>query len=382
MRAFPPRAAGIILAAARISHALAKRFRKALREAKSVVERGGYWEEPAVLDRLEGADPAGPRDYADRGLCLAGARRYDAAVADFEAAVSGGVEDSEVYYVMAVSCAALGERGKALRALRRSVSISPGWDNAVYALCWELELAGRYGEALAELRRYKRLTGANLAWNRHIYQHWGRIRGRQGKWRLAYASFVRATWLRKPGNDEPEAVRQKYRMITDLRRKAKKRDPADPRSFWLLAAGLINAGWYELAVDVMYTAARMRPNPEAYQNVGHLYRKGWRSADAIDAYLDGIGTLSGSVPPSELATLYEHLVITLIHSGRMREALKYCEEAASLGISGSKIRSFPKFARENPDEIAGSDPVSMGHTAPHYESYITESRKAELLAGH
>ena len=80
MRAFPPRAAGIILAAARISHALAKRFRKALREAKSVVERGGYWEEPAVLDRLEGADPAGPRDYADRGLCLAGARRYDAAV--------------------------------------------------------------------------------------------------------------------------------------------------------------------------------------------------------------------------------------------------------------------------------------------------------------
>ena len=106
----------------------------------------------------------------------------------------------------------------------------------MYALCWELELAGRYGEALAELRRYKRLTGANLAWNRHIYQHWGQDTRPAGQVEAGpYASFVRATWLRKPGNDEPEAVRQKYRTITDLRRKAKKRDPRRPPL--VLAAG-------------------------------------------------------------------------------------------------------------------------------------------------
>ncbi len=48
-------------------------------------------------------------------------------------------------------------------------------------MCWELEQADRYGEALAELRRYKRFAGADLARNRRIYQHWGRICGQQGK---------------------------------------------------------------------------------------------------------------------------------------------------------------------------------------------------------
>ena len=348
---------------------MAEPFREALREAKNIYKRGDFRDLPDVLDRLEGMDPAGPRDRADRGLQLAGSHRYDAAVADFKAAVSGGVEDPEVYYALASSSSALGSRGAAIRALRRAVSLRPGWDDAVYALCWELEKAGRYGEALAELRRYKRRTGADLARNRHIYHHWGRIRGRQGKWKLAYAGFVRAVWLRKPGPNASEAVRRQYRRITDLRRKARKWDPADPRSFWLLTGGLINAGWDDLAVDVMYTAARMRPDAEAYQNVGHMYRQKLRFADAVDAYLDGIGTLTGSVRPSELATLYEHLVTTLINASRMREALKYCEEAASLRIGGSKIRSFPKFARKNPDQIAGSDPVSGGHTAPYYGLY-------------
>ena len=158
----------------------------------------------------------------------------------------------------------------------------------MYALCWELELAGRYGEALAELRMYKRLTGACLDANHDIYQHWGRIRGRQGKWRLAYAGFVRAVWMRKPDPDDSEVVRRNYRRMTEMRRAAKKRDHADPRSFWLLAAGLHQAGWTELAVDVMYTAARMRPVADAYRNVGEMYEQAFRFPDAVDAYIDGI----------------------------------------------------------------------------------------------
>ena len=160
---------------------MAERFRKTLRKARNLRTRPGHRGLSGVLDELEAMDPPSPRDRADRGIQLAKDHRYHEAMADFEAAVSGGVEDPEVYYVMAVSRAALGERGKALGALRRAVSLLPGWEDAVYALCWELELAGRYGEALAELRRYKRLTGADLESNRRIYQHWGRIRGQAGE---------------------------------------------------------------------------------------------------------------------------------------------------------------------------------------------------------
>ena len=333
-----------------------------------------------VLDGLEAMDPPSTRDRADRGIQLAKDHRYREAVADFGEAVSGGVEDPEVYYVMAVSCAALGERGKALKALRKAVSLLPGWEDAVYALCWELELAGRYGEALAELRRYKRLTGANLAWNRHIYQHWGRIRGRQGKWRLAYASFVRAVWMRKPDPGDSEEVRRNYRRTAEMRRAAKKRDPTDPRSFWLLAAGLHQAGRYELAVDVMYTAARRRPVADAYRNVGEMYEQAFRFPDAVDAYIDGIRTLSGSVPPSELAGLYEGLVVVLFASGRWQEGLQYGEEASSLGIAGSEIRLRCESVRDDPDR-EDHDPISMGQTTPHYESYITEAERARLEAG-
>ncbi len=333
-----------------------------------------------VLDGLEAMDPPSTRDRADRGIQLAKDHRYREAVADFGEAVSGGVEDPEVYYVMAVSCAALGERGKALKALRKAVSLLPGWEDAVYALCWELELAGRYGEALAELRMYKRLTGANITRNRDIYRHWGRIRGRQGKWRLAYASFVRAVWMRKPDPGDSEEVRRNYRRTAEMRRAAKKRDPTDPRSFWLLAAGLHQAGRYELAVDVMYTAARRRPVADAYRNVGEMYEQAFRFPDAVDAYIDGIRTLSGSVPPSELAGLYEGLVIVLFASGRRQEGLQYGEEASSLGIAGSEIRLRCESVRDDPDR-EDHDPISMGQTTPHYESYITEAERARLEAG-
>ncbi len=100
---------------------MTKRFRKALRNAKRFVDRGDVWEGSGALDRLEDTDPASPRDHADRGLLLAGAHRYDATVADFEAAVSGGVEDPQAHYALAASSSALGKRGAAIRALRSAV---------------------------------------------------------------------------------------------------------------------------------------------------------------------------------------------------------------------------------------------------------------------
>lgn len=342
-------------------------FRTALRNAEESLDQGEIQDES--FDRLEGVSLNDPQDRADRGKCLARARRYDAAVADLAAAVSSGLKDTESYYVLAVSFSALGMRGRAISALRRAVRLRPGWSGAVYALCWELEMAGQHDQALKELRRYKRRDPGK---NREIYRHWGRIRGRQGKWRQAYAAYVKSVWLRQPGQNEPDPVQQKYAEITALRGRASRMDPEKSASFDSLGAGLVVAGWHSEAADVLHTGALMRPNVDTYLTVGALYEQMWRSVDAAEAYREGIRAMKGAVPPVELSKLYEALVTSLFRSSRVQEALKYGEEAMALGAGGPQTQKYCKFVQKNPDRVSDMDPVSAGQTAPWYEAYHLE----------
>ena len=150
---------------------MTKRFRKALRNTKRVVDRGNVWEGSGVLDGLEDADPAGPRDHADRGLLLASAHRYDAAVADFEAAVSGGVEDPQVYHALAASSSALGKREAAIRVVAaiaiRSLAAQMLCGLTLTAKPWRIFspiLAGRHssipncGRTDGKIRQYRGAT--------------------------------------------------------------------------------------------------------------------------------------------------------------------------------------------------------------------------------
>lgn len=345
-------------------------LRKALREAEKALEQDGPLTESDAWSRLEGMALDDPRDRAGRGRCLARAYRHEAAIADLEAAISGGLKDPEAHYVLAVSFSALGKRTMAISALREAVRLLPGWGQAAYALCWELEMAGRYGEALEALRRYRRFDPDK---NRHIHQHWGRIRGRQGRWRQAYAAYVKAVWLRRPGKDEPYSMQQKYARITDIRRRALGMDPEAPSSFRWLGAELTLAGWSEMGADVLHTGALMQPNVGVYLSAGALYEQHWRWAYAADIYLEGTRAVKDTVPPAEIAILYEALVTILFKSSRAREALKYGEEAMALGAGGPQIRGRCEYIRKNPDWASAMDPVRAGHTAPWYEAYHLEA---------
>lgn len=336
-------------------------LRKALRGAEKVLEQDRSLGESDAWSRLGSMALDDPRDRADRGKCLARAYRYEAAIADLEAATADRLKDPEAHYVLAVSLSALGKRTMAESALRGAVRLLPGWGQAAYALCWELERLGRYGEALEELRRYRRFDPDK---NRHTYRHWGRIRGRQGMGRQAYAAYVKAVWLRRPGKDKPDVMQQKYARITDIRRRASGMDPEAPRSFRWLGAELTLAGWSDMGADVLHTGALMRPDVGIYLSVGALYERHWRWADAADIYLEGIMAVKDVVPPAEIAVLYEALVTILFRSGRAREALKYGEEAMALGAGGPQIRGRCEYIRKNPDRVSAMDPARAGQTAP------------------
>ena len=347
-------------------HPMGESFQKVL----EIDIEGMEWDEmQAVLDRLETMKPDDPAEYAARGQRLASANRYPAALDDFNAAVSGGCQDPQAYFGLGESLSALGRREEAVGALQKAVRLLPGSAEAVYALCWELERLGRYDEALEELRRYAK---HDKLYNYSIYRHWGRIRGKQKMWKKAYASYVKSVRLNPPDGKGGECTPtvKVYRQITNIRRRVAKMDPEDVRSFITLGQKLSEAGWDDAAIDVLGTAALMRPDVNLYRTLGMMREKTMRMSEAIDAYKEGIKNLSGAVRPAELAPLYEGVVVNLCKCGYREEAIRYGGEAVSLGADGPKLRKYYDAVKKMQSPYL--DPVRAGWTAPPYEGDLVE----------
>ena len=258
-------------------------------------------------------------------------------------------------------------REAAVDALQNVVRLLPGSADAVYALCWELERLGLYDEALEELRRYAKHDPLR---NYSIYQHWGRIRGRQKRWKSAYASYVKCVRLNPPGREygghAPAA--QRYKQIADIRRRAAKADPEAVHSFVNLGRELSAVEWDDAAIDVLGTAVSMRPDAKLYRSMGAMHEKHFRLAEAINTYRRGIRALSGTARPADLAPLYEGAVINLAKCGYRQEAIQYGKEAISLGIDRPNLLKYYNGIKSHaPSNL---DKVRDAWVAPPYQGRL------------
>ena len=300
-------------------------------------------------------------DYEARGRHLLHYCMYEEAIRDLEVAVSRNTDNPQTYFDLGNLLAALGRREEALDMLRGAVRLMPESADASYALSWELERLGRYDEALDVLRRRPKSNH-----DRRIYQHWGRIRGKQKKWKSAFTNYTRAVWMRKPNPDRQDPVtEQKYRSIMKIRRIAAGLDPEDPKSFSELSALLCEVEWFEIAADVASTGVLMRPHAGAYMVMGEVWESKIRMPEAIDAYKEAIERLSGIDSRSNIASLYEALVGALYKCGRRREVMQYGAEAISLKVASRKMRKHYNLVKEEPD-LPDQDQVRGGLTASHY----------------
>ena len=143
----------------------ARILRRALRLLND--EHNSEWDK--ITDTLDGLDLSDPADLAVRGRCRLQARRFDGAVADLEAAVSGGVDEPEAHFGLGEALSTMAKienlaaaghtyhahaaKGdphdtaeRAIECLRSTLRLLPDSTIARYALCEELEGLGRYGE--------------------------------------------------------------------------------------------------------------------------------------------------------------------------------------------------------------------------------------------
>lgn len=345
-------------------------MKKSIQEAIQEVDMDGEWDKNQdALDRLEAMKPDDPAEYIARAWCLAHSHRYPAALADFNAAISGGYRDVKVYFGLGWALSALGKREGAVGALQKAVRLRPGSSTVVDALCWELERLGRYEEVLGELRRYAKHDPLR---NYSIYQHWGRIRGKQKKWKSSYISYVKCVRLNPPRreSDNYALMEKKYRQITDIRRRAAKADPEDVHSFVKLGQKLSAAEWHDQAIDVLGTAVLMRPDANLYRYIGEAHESYMHLTEAIDAYKEGIRMLSGTVRPADLAPLYEGAVVNLFKCGYYEEAIRYGREAITLGADGPKLSKYYSGAKDYSHPRI--DPVLAGWTSPPYGGVLLD----------
>ena len=301
-------------------------------------------------------------DYEARGRHLLMNGMYEEARRDLETAVSRNTEDAEVYFDLGAALSTLGRREDAIDALRGAVRLMPDSDDVAFALSWELERLGRYDEALEVLHRY-----AKSNHHPHTYRHWGRIRGKQKKWKSAFTSYTKAVWLNKP-DEKKQAMVQKYNSIMKIRRAAASMDPGNTDSFFMLGVMLYQAEWYEAAADAISTGVLMRPEAGACLLIGEIWESVTRVSEAIDVYKDAIKKLSGTAPNSDMTSLYESLVKALYKCGRRREVMQYGAEAISLKVASRKMRKYYKRVKEEPD-LPDEDQVSGGWAAPYYSGY-------------
>ena len=313
-----------------------------------------------ITDRLSCMDLDDPYDRAERGKRLVPMHYHKVAAADFQAAISAGVEDPRVYFDLGAALSALGKPKGAVSALRGALRLLPDSDAVVSALAWEMERMGLYNKALAVLRNHKK---NNSPWNITLYQQWGRIRGRQGKWRQAYVSYVKSMWLPKPGPGATKLMLQKYKTITKIRRLAKALAPENQAAFFLLGELLLDAQWTALASDVMGTAALMKPDVNLYTVAGIMREKQFQSVDAIRTYKEGIRLLSDMAKPADIAPLYEALMSALFRYAHHEEALNLGARVVSLGAATPKFKELYESLQNTPID---ADPITSGNTAPPY----------------
>lgn len=342
---------------------MAGSFRDALRDVDEIIKRKGP--NDLILDRMRGMGPEDPEEYTARGLRFSRMNRYDEAAADYQAAISaGGQDDPEVYFNLGGALSALGRREDAAGALREALRLRPDASMAACALSWELERLGRYGEALEVLGRHMKIRPNPFPC---VHHQMGRVYGRQGRLKEAFASYLKAVWFDPPSPDEPNpTVKRRFGEMLAVRRRAKGMDPEDPRSFLRLGSDLIDAGWDDLAVDVLGTMVWSQPVLEVYLLIGELHERYLQLTEAIEVYLECMGRLAGALPPADMAPVYDALVENLFKCGRHQEVLKYGAEAVSLGAAGPNLLKYYTFARDTPSEVSDIDLMVNGWTAPYY----------------
>lgn len=365
------------------SNTMGKMYDRIMRTARIRLDDVNTYEWDQITDALDRLDINNPADLAIRGKCRMNARRYDEAIADLEAAVSGGIDEPEVHFELGGALSTMAKIGnlaaaghiyhkhaakvdpqdmaeKAIESLRRAVLRLPDSHTATYALCEELEGLGRYNEAMSVLRAYKKFDRGR---NRFLYMHAGRIYGSRRKWRLAYTNYVRSVWLLPPKSDASAHVKQKYKQITAMRKRFRDLDHKSYGSFVQMGLELLQAEWHDVAVNAIGTAALMQPSPQLYAIIGEIYKPRMHLNEAIDNYKEGIKRLSGKCTPADLSPLYEELVQTLAKCARFSEVKEYGSEAISLGADSDKLRELWGVVSNLHETI---DPLKGGWISPSY----------------
>lgn len=290
---------------------------------------------------------------------------YDEAAADYEEAISKNVDDPQVNFDLAGALSALGRREDAIMALREVIRLRPDAANPACAISWELERLGRYDEALKILIQH---TEHEPNYSRTIDRHLGRIYGRQGRLKEAFASYLRCIWFNPPSATESDHIMKKrFEEMLALRSRAEEMDPEDPRSFRRLGTDLHDANWDDDAVNVLDTAALLKPSVHLYLRIGGIHEGYLRLTEAIDAYLECREKLAGTLSAKEMIPVYDALVTDLSKCGRTKEILKYGAEAVSDGAAGPETLQYYGLALNDPDhQISDWEFMVHGWTAPYY----------------
>ena len=341
-----------------------KSVREMIAEMESDNAEGQSAVSLAHLAMLLNMDLEDTADYEARGGHLFRRCMYEEARRDLEVAVSRDTDNPQTYFDLGNLLSALGRREEAVDMLRGAVRLMPESPDASYALSWELERLGRYDEALDVLRRCPKSGN-----DRSVYRHWGRIRGKQRKWKSAFASYTKAVWLRRPDRDSPNPAMEEYRRIMKIRRIAAGLDPKNLQSFTELGALLCEARWFEIAADMASTAVLMRPYAGAYMVMGEIWEANTRMSEAIDAYKEAIEKLSDTASRSDITLLYEALVVALYKCGRRREVVQYGAKAVSLNMASDKMLKHYDLVKKEPD-LPDEDQVGAGFTASHYAGVL------------
>lgn len=365
-------------------------YNKAKELYEAAVRKGASGRAPAMLiaiaarrnaeEALRMADDAikkNPKDWAAyeaRAIALTYMRRHAEAVDDYGLVVQNEPGYTEIYYVMGYSLSALGRREEAVDTYKKSIATVRDPSDSVYALCVELETMGRYTEALDLLKEHElrmeheKQPVWELDKNR-LYTHMGRVYGRLGYWKYAYAYHVKSVRAGKPepGNENYDTILMRYKKIMGIRKWIKNARPYRSDSLYKLAYRLLEEDWFDNAANILDTATRMNPKYYAHLTMADIFEGQYHLHTAIKHYRDAIMLLSETNEREALTEAYEGIVGCSFRCGLYRDALLYIQMAKQIGINSKKIKhvhsTILKECGKNPEN---EDQVSNGWTAPEW----------------
>ena len=358
---------------------------------EAAIGKGALGKAPAMLiaiaatrgkteEALKMADSAikeNPKDWAayeSRAIALTYMHRHAEAVDDYSLVVQNEPDYNEVYYIMGYSLSALGRREEAVDAYKKSIARVRDPADSVYALCVELETLGRYTEALDLLKEYvlrikrEKLPISELDKNR-LYTHMGRVYGRLGCWKHAYAYHVKSVTTDKPepGHEYYDSILASYRKITGIRKWIKNARPYRSDSLYLLAYRVLEEDWFENAANILDTATRMNPMYYAHLTMADIFEGQQHLHTAIKHYRDAIMLLAEANERGALTGACEGIVGCSFRCGLYRDALLYVNLAKQLGIDSKKIKHVhTTILKEHGKNPENEDQVSNGWTVPEW----------------